>query len=436
MFCKICGTFVEGDKTICPQCEEKLNGAEKVTETSEKPMETTLKDVNTVGTVTIGKETASPKTTKDKPKEKWPTVLSIVFAVMVVAGVICNIFNLVNFSQLALGLTPGVIGVWIILAVKKSWNKRNVSVSIAVSLVCMICFLAGSPSQAAYEKTSYKNLSKETALELCYAAISQGNYELAETLINEYAIYGVYDDDISLAKSRIESIKGNYKSALGILTKLKSDSAEKEILTELVKEDNYDEAMADFAKDNGMEMPKVDNVSSQSKYSHEDLEKVVVKEAEGMCSKEYVSTAGILKDIETVYNSYKETGNYEKGKITKLRKSLEGAIEQSGELQSLHIVRIIQLKSDILAEEYDAAVSRLRVDSFYDEYMIASELLINDYVDEKDFPKEFYGYSKDDAQMVINHLENLKKERKLTFNIFFFANDSINCCINKNYTCH
>lgn len=404
MFCKICGTFVEGEKTLCPQCQEKMNISERTAESVPKYSK------GDWGSAAYNDGELS----KDKPKEKWPVILSVAFVALVVAGIICNILNLINFSQLALGLTPGVIGVWVILAVKKTWNKRNVSVGIAVSLICLMCFFAGSPSSAAYEKSSYKNLSKETALELCYAAISQGNYELAETLLDEYSIYGVYDDDISLAKSRIESIKGNYKSALGILSKLKSDSAEKEILTELVKEDNYDEAMADFAQDNGMEMPKVDNVTSQSKYNHQDLEKIVVKEAKAMCSKEYLATAGILNDIETVYNTYKETGNYEKGKVQKLRKDLDTEIEQHGELRSLHAVRVLKLKSDILAEEYKSAVSELRADSFYDEYMIASELLINEYVDEKDFPKEFYNYSKDDAQAVINHLENLKKEKRLT----------------------
>jgi len=191
--------------------------------------------------------------------------------------------KIINLFQLGVGLIPAVIVMAALIFRRQITKKRYIFAASAVLSVCIVCMLASIVGKTVEENTSYKNVSKDITLNMCYAMMGEGNYAVAGQMLDDFAVNGIYDKDVSLARARSEVLCGSYKKAFDIAAAagIPTDTKEMRMLSVLTDERNTpDNASATMYR-----------AFVRTKCSH-------------MCEEKHRKTAKLMVGIENLYSSF------------------------------------------------------------------------------------------------------------------------------------
>lgn len=317
--------------------------------------------------------------------------------------------------QIGIGLIPAVIAVTTILCRRKAWNRKRIVFALTLTVTCAIFCIIGI-WKIRNNTTVISKSSKSDMLGLSYAFMEAEEYDLAEQILDEYINYGIYDEDVSIAKARLEALKGNYQVAFGIANRddISYNIQEKQMLLIIMQANAYDEEMYSYALSVGTEISyNQEMINKANAYKSGSLNQCICsnikKDGHFLANTKIVET---LKKVNEEYNSFLESDDYNSADAETLFQLIEEAALNNKTLEKMHFFRKLRLKAAVLAEKYEKIAKYLDETSSYEEYMIVSELFMNGYIGRRDFQEEFCQYSVKDMEAVTGQLEKIKKRQK------------------------
>ena len=315
--------------------------------------------------------------------------------------------------QTALGAGAGALILLLLSIVSRGGRKVFIPVCACLTLTAAACgvvgervFINGPAAQDAEEEESSSRRSSRRgeddeeeedgeeaddegslALETAYALMAEGEYDLAQSLLDDYLTYGVYDADFLACKARLAMLRGDYTeaeglyAAAGVLGGEDGPSFRKETKAlEDWKKAKSEEAEEDIRKEtlDGIEKA-IKHASSQS----EDAA-AAMKAMRDLSSQEWLSEDEIKEKKEIVLD-------FAEG----LKKSVRS--------RALNRVR---LTGDLYAEDYEALLERLGDSPDGDSLLVVSELIRAEEISRKDLKDvPFLEEQAEDAQFVLDWID-------------------------------
>ncbi len=317
--------------------------------------------------------------------------------------------------QIGMGLVPAVIVVMIILCRRRAWNRKRAVFLLLLIMACAFSFIIGI-WQIKNSAIIINKVSKSDMLSLSYAFMDAGEYDLAEQILDEYIDYGIYDGDISIAKARLEALKGNYQVAFGIANRddISYNKQEKQMLFTIMQAEAYDEEMYTYALSVGTEISyNQEMINKANTYKAGSFSQCICDNIKrGSYFLEDTKIVEVLKKVNEEYQLFLESDDYNSAEAETLFQLIEEIVLKNRTLEKIHLVRELRLKAAILARRYEKIAKYLDKTSSYEEYMIVSELFMNGYIGRRDFKEEFCRYSVKDMEAVTGQLEKIKKRQK------------------------
>lgn len=311
--------------------------------------------------------------------------------------------------QMGIGVTAAALVMWLLFIIKK---MRTVGRSVFAGIITaagIALLVYGFLLKAPVEESGVSPLTQEEQVEFAYAFLEQGDYVLAQELMQEYSSKYGYDDTCSLFAARVELLQGNYDVAAGTYERLASDDTyaeqiaeEYELIQKKTKVNLSQAATVRYLKENGKNPADYGYSEDVITATEEGLliTNEMLQEAvfEGISkkykTKNFKDTVQDVAEATRLYElcqtDYYGTPNEELEKeIEAVRKSLKKKMDD-GESHCA-CVRNALLQMNLLLRDYEAIAENVNESATYVELMIVAELYMSDMVQSKAFKKTYLG---------------------------------------------
>ncbi len=338
------------------------------------------------------------------------------------------------FVQLGIGVLAAGLIMCALFCMKKMRRLVRFIYAGLVTAAGIALLVCGLMAKKPVVEAVASPLTKEEQVEFAYAFVEQGEYEIAEELMEEYSnMYG-YDDACSLFTARMELLQGNYAVAGGIYARLQADEEYKEQIEAeyaLVQaKENVDLsaiATVRYLKQQGLNPADYGFSETEIQGMEESMQvtdEVIAAAVKNIISEEY-KTKGFEKTVNAVTEAIKLYDMFLDGyygtpdeemtaQIKGVRKTLEKTLDD-GEGHCA-CVRNALLRMNLLLRDYDKIAENIDENSTYVELMAVSELYMNRLVREKDFKGTYIGKMIEDtdaySDVVGKKVKDIYKDKK------------------------
>ncbi len=340
-----------------------------------------------------------------------------------------NVLVQLGIGVLAAGLIMGVL--FCMKKMRRLIRYIYAGLVTAAGIALLVC---GLMVKKPVVEASASPLTKEEQVEFAYAFVEQGEYEIAEELMEEYSnMYG-YDDACSLFTARMQILQGNYAVAGGVYARLQENEDYKEQIEAeyaLVQaKENVDLsaiATVRYLKQQGLNPAEYGFSEAEIQGMEETMQvtdemiAAVVKNgiSETYKTKGFEKTVSAVTEATRLYDmfldGYYGTPDEEMtAQIKSVRKTLEKALDDGEGYCAC--VRNALLRMNLLLRDYDKIAENIDENSTYVELMAVSELYMNRLVREKDFKGTYIGKIVEDtdaySDVVGSKVKEIYKDKK------------------------
>lgn len=333
------------------------------------------------------------------------------------------------FFQIGLGLVPGTIAALILLFKRRAFRLGKIGMVLLLTCCCgAMLFYGGTEFMKAGGLAP--RLSQKKTIAFANALASEGAYEEAYEVLEQYSGYYGYDDQCRLLNARIALLKGDYESAAGLYRYLSGntdviDADAEEVLFADKKGQNtaadltmigYLKEMGENLSDYGYSEKDYQELRQIEETSFEDIQRIIMDEMEKeySISDDAMDCAKAVAEITGRYAVFTEDGENSTGRYRRAFREIE---ENAPEYLSLECVNKAKIKSYVLAGDYDAITEELAEDSSYHELMISAELYMSGLVQKSDFSDEYQSIDRADASAVKTRLNRIYQKNQVDLTV-------------------
>ena len=331
--------------------------------------------------------------------------------------------------QLGLGLLVSNIVIWLFIILKKKKQIKGYIYAGLMTALCLTAFGYGffSPKE---EVAAPVELSKEELISFAYSFAGAGEYNQVEELVKQYSDEYGYDDECRLVAARVSALLGDYEAASGLYARLSDNASFKE---KIKKEYEYTKAKseADLSalgmysylekngynpEDYGYSKEKIEATKASLEITADIINETILKQIDkSYKNKKYEKVMESVAAANATYGLYAASGiqylsEEELEELEDVKKDLEKVIKKTEGLASCAFVRNAMLKLNLLMGEYDDIAENIDDNATIEEVTVASTLLMNGVVKERDFSDSFAAEYLKYGAIVGGQLEEIQSE--------------------------